>query len=125
MMPFVVSRCDDNHPAWRARWRHHDPTRRAIRAADNYRLAATRLAVVTAITVVGDGGEQKPGGDTDRGAFGRTMVVVLANDGSGDAAEDYIAGGIVAVGVECGGDGNGQTGRAGKREEKAGFHTPT
>ncbi|MFT3830181.1 MAG: hypothetical protein QM691_10820 [Opitutaceae bacterium] len=125
--PVIVPRSNNDDPVWWARGRHdHDTTRRrAIRAADDHRLAAARLAVVIAIMIIGDGGEQKAGCDTDRGAFGRPMIVVFADDGAGDATEDGVTRGVVVVGVESGRDDGEQASRACEREKKAGFHTPT
>ena len=75
---------------------------------------------VAAIVVVGQGGKQKTGGGTEEGSFGSPVVVVLANDRSGDAADEHVATGVIAgVGGNC----HDQGGRAGEGEKKASVHT--
>ncbi len=106
---------------------HDRPGRgRAIGAGDHHwavgRVGRARVVVnhVAAIVIVGDRSEEQPGGGTDQGTFGRVVVVVLSNDRTGDAAEDHVAGRVVAgVGGGC----HGQGGRAGEGEKKASFHT--
>lgn len=129
----VMGRAHDHHFAVvRAvrRDHNHPGGGRAIGAGDDDRLTivgAGRRRVVddarVAMGVVGEGGEQQAGGDADRGAFGGAVVVVLADDRTGDAADHGVADGFV-TGVEGGGNCGDQAGRAGKGEEKAGVHTP-
>lgn len=130
MVPAIMARADhDDSVGRRAGWTdNHDATSwRAIGAGNDHRLAVTRWSFVVpaiAVGVFGDRGEQQTGGDADGGTFGSVMIIVLSNDRAGDAPDHGIAGCIVP-GIESGGDCCEQAGRAGKREKKAVFHTPT
>ncbi len=120
----IMSRSDNDDPVGRAGWRHdHVAGRGAMGAGDDHRLAIMGRATVVAV-VVGEGGQEKPGGGPDRSAFGGAVVVVLADDGPRDTAQDGVADGIVAAGMDEGGGSGHEPGRAGEREKKAGFHTP-